>query len=250
MTKKRYAIRLPDGSGLSQGEEYFFLNINGNERLVRLHDYQTIYQFPLLYETVLYDILGCQTPSKICDILNGVLNRSLVTRRQLHMLEIGAGSGIFAEYLRDRVGITDVSGLDIYEIARIAAERDRPGVYKNYYVADLTDLSPGLLRELVAQKFNCVGVASATGWGNHIPVEGFEQAFSLLVPGGLFIFHVKPNDPDIECTELNRWIMSKIESGRLELMHKELSFHRNDIEGKPIYYDIIVGTKQLGPFPL
>ena len=49
---------------------------------------------------------------------------------------------------------------------------------------------------LYQAEFNVVAMASATGWGNHIPMSGFEQSFDLLSRGGWFIFHVKPNDDD------------------------------------------------------
>nr|VFK43257.1 MAG: hypothetical protein BECKTC1821D_GA0114238_101621 [Candidatus Kentron sp. TC] len=243
MIKEEYKIKLAEKKQISQGEEYFFVDIKGEEKKIGLHDYKTIYKYPWLYEAVVYDCLGCKTPDEMCNILDKLFSDLNIDREKLHMLEIGAGSGIFASKLVERVGIGDISGLDLYEVAKIAAERDRPNLYKNYYVADLTDLSPDLLKELTRQQFNCIGVASATGWGNHIPVGGFEQAFDLLIQGGLFIFHVKPFDPDPECIALNRWIEHKIESKQLILRHKQPAFHRYNMEGDEIYYDVIVGVK-------
>jgi ubiquinone/menaquinone biosynthesis C-methylase UbiE len=159
------------------------------------------------------------------------------------MLEIGAGSGIFAEYLKSIVTIGKIYGLDIYQQAKTAAYRERHGLYSGYYVTDLTNLSTEILAELSGQRFNCVGVASATGWGNHIPVEGFEQAFQLLEPNGWFVFHVKPNDPDEECVKLNHWINRKVENEKIVLIERKSCFHRYSISGESIYYDVIVGVK-------
>nr|VFK11971.1 MAG: Methyltransferase domain-containing protein [Candidatus Kentron sp. LPFa]VFK27890.1 MAG: Methyltransferase domain-containing protein [Candidatus Kentron sp. LPFa] len=247
MIKPKYEITFPQETGdrkISQGQEYFLVDIDGLETRIGLHDYKTIYRYPWLYDIVLYDFLGCKTPSGMCDIIHDLFTDLNVDRQRLHMLEIGAGSGIFAENLRDRVGITDISGLDLYEIAKVAAERDRPNLYRKYYVADLTDLSPDLSDELARQQFNCVGLASATGWGNHIPLDGFEQAFNLLAPDGWFIFHVKPNDPDPECVALNQWIYDKIRSKQLDLKTKQSCFHRYSMDEKAIYYDVLVGVKQ------
>jgi SAM-dependent methyltransferase len=237
-----YDINFPEKTGLSQGEEYFLFHQDGKEKRIGLHDYQTIYKYPMLYEALLYETLKCRTPSEICNVLNKVWEDR--DKSKLHMLEIGAGSGIFAEYLRKEVGITDISGLDIYEEAKQAAERDRPSLYSSYYVCDLTDLQPEMLAELQGQQFNCIGVASATGWGNHIPLKGFEQAFDLLAPGGWFIFHVKPNDPDPECVALNQWIGKKIDSKELDVRVRQSCFHRKGIDGTPIYYDVVVGVRQ------
>ena len=159
------------------------------------------------------------------------------------MLEVGAGSGIFAEQLKLQLKFKEIHGLDIINEAKLAAQRDRAGLYKKYYVEDLTDLSKAKEYELFSQKYNCIGVASATGWGNHVPAEGFERALGFLVMGGIFIFHVKPNDPDPECMQLNEWIRAKLNQNTLALLNKKRCFHRKSIVGTDIFYDAYICLK-------
>lgn len=242
MAKCEFPVYFPDASNLSQGQEYFFIEIEGEKEKIQLHDYVKIYSIPWLYEKVLYELLKCNTPVAICDNFKKALQGSNVNPLDLQVLEIGAGSGIFGEQLKS-VGIKRIAGLDILDIAREAAERDRPGLYDDYYVADLTNLPKAMYQKLENQKFSCVAVASATGWGHHIPVFGFATAFNLLSPGGWFIYHVKRDKDDPECAELCNWIDEIIGSQQMRLVSKESCFHRYSIDNKPIFYDVSIGTK-------
>lgn len=242
MNSYEYSIRFPDLSDLPQGDEFFFLKANGKEKKLKLHDYEEIYKYPMLYEKVLYELLKCNTPHAICNLFSDALTKSSVNPNDLNVLEIGAGSGIFGEYLKN-MGINSLAGLDIYEVAKEAAMRDRPGLYRDYYIADLTKLPKEICTEIKDKQYNCVAVASATGWGNHIPVIGFEAAFNLLVEGGWFVYHVKRDEEDPDCLELCEWIDKLIAKNELQLKEKESCFHRYSIDNKPIYYDVIIGTK-------
>ena len=148
----------------------------------------------------------------------------------LRMLEIGAGSGAFAEALRLVMPIARIIGLDNLFEVREAGEHDRPGAGEHRKA--ISALSP-----------NCVGVASATGWNNHIPVAGFARAFGILEPGEWFIFHVKPNDPDPECAALVRWIEDKIHEGRMSSARRGKLFRRYSVNGERIDYDYMIGRK-------
>ncbi len=242
MPRCEFPVYFPEATDLSQGQEYFFIEKDGKKEQVQLHDYLKIYSVPWLYEEVLYELLKCNTPVAICDLLEKVLRETETNPLDLRVLEIGAGSGIFAQHLRG-LGIKRITGLDILEIAHQAAERDRPGLYDDYYVADLTDLSSEAHKELADQEFNCVAVASATGWGNHIPVLGFATAFELLAQGGWFIFHVKRDKDDAECLELCDWIDTLVGSRKMRVLANESCFHRYSIDNKPIFYDVIIGSK-------
>jgi hypothetical protein len=110
-------------------------------------------------------------------------------------------------------------------------------------VDDLTHLREDVLDALQAASFNVIAMASATGWGNHIPLAGFEQAFKLLECDGWFIFHVKPNDPDPECIELCQWIERKVKDGELRHVYRESHFHRRSSNGEDIFYDVVIGRK-------
>jgi len=243
---RSYDIVFPSTQGLNPSEEYFFFTLDGEQMKIHLHDYPTIYQYPWLYEAVLYERLGCDSPRGICQILQKLFAEQNVDTSSLQMLEIGAGSGIFAEHLKMTLHIGKIYGLDIHQEAKIAAYRERSGLYSGYYVADLTNLSTEAFAELSQQQFTFVGFASAAGRKNYILVEGIEQAWRFLEPNGWFLCHVghaRPNDPEQEYTHLNDWINRKIEHQQLTLMLKESCFHRYSTNGERIFHDVIVGVK-------
>ena len=71
------------------------------------------------------------------------------TAAKLRVLDVGAGNGMVGEEL-DRMGARHIVGVDIIPEAKEAAERDRPGVYDDYFVVDLTDVPAGDLARMEA----------------------------------------------------------------------------------------------------
>lgn len=241
---KLYDVEFEAPESSRQSDEYFLATVDGRRQRFNIHDYATLYRIPWLYDVALYHNLVCRTPTEMSGAIDRVWRDLGVERSSLRALELGAGSGVFGHELRHTLGIPHLEAIDICAEAAEAAERDRPGVYDAYHIDDLTDLSPQTEAALRAAGFNVVAMASATGWGNHIPLAGFEQSFDLLVPGGLFVFHVKPNDPDPECIELCNWVEAKVQSGRLDQKYRGSHFHRKSSNGSEIYYDVVIGTKR------
>lgn len=239
-----YNIRpADDGRDCKQSEEVFLASIEGSPQTISMHDYEKMYRVPKLYDAMIYGMLKCRTPYELAGVFKATLLENAVDPKTLRMLEIGAGSGAFAEALRREMPVGRITGLDIIESARTAANRDRPNVYDDYIVADLCKPSEEVLEAINRLAPNCVGVASATGWGNHIPVRGFEQALSFLSASGWFIFHVKPNDPDPECIALIEWIEKKLSGGEIVNSERGKLFHRLSVAKKEIYYDYFIGQK-------
>lgn len=203
-----YSIRPVHSDNINiQSEEKFSAVIGGVETIYSMHDYKTMYKIPNLYDAMIYGMLGCRTPALLAEKFELLLDQ-YSQEQELRVLEIGAGSGAFGQ-------------------------------------APLCNLSHESMSTINAFKPNCVGVASATGWGNHIPVAGFEKAFELLNAGGWFIFHVKPNDPDPECVALNQWIDNKITDEDIVDVQRGKIFHRSGVGGNEIYYDYVIGRKSL-----
>ena len=215
-----YSIRPVHSSNINiQSEEKFSAVVEGVETVYSMHDYKTMYKVPNLYDAMIYGMLGCRTPVLLAEKFERLLDQHS-HEQELRVLEIGAGSGAFGQALLNnnrRLKIID----------------------------DLCNLSHESLSAIQAFNPNCVGVASATGWGNHIPVAGFEKAFELLCAGGWFIFHVKPNDPDPECIALNQWIDKKISDEDIVNVQRGKIFHRYGVGGNEIYYDYVIGKKSV-----
>jgi len=173
-----------DPSNQAQSGERFCARVDGREQTVSMHDYPEMYRVPFLYDAMMYGMLGRETPFHLARVFRDIVHEHGDDPRTLTMLEVGAGSGAFAEALQKQLPFGPIIGLDIYEEAAEAAQRDRPGVYVDYIVADLCNMPAEADARVRTLRPTCVGVASATGWGNHIPVAGFQQAFDYLEPRG------------------------------------------------------------------
>lgn len=241
---KLYDIEFEAPETSRQSDEFFRATVDGKRQRFNIHDYATLYRIPWLYDIALYHNLDCRTPTEMSGAIDEVWNSLGVDRSGFRALELGAGSGAFGHELKHTLGIPHLEAIDICPEAAEAAERDRPGLYDAYHIDDLTGLSPQTEASLYASEFNVVAMASATGWGNHIPLAGFEQSFDLLVRGGWFIFHVKPNDPDPECIELCQWVEGKAASGKLDQKYRGSHFHRKSSNGSEIFYDVVIGLKR------
>ncbi len=241
---KLYDVEYDAPESNRQSDEFFRATVDGARQRFNIHDYATLYRVPWLYDIALYHNLVCRTPTEMSAAIDKVWSEAGVERASLRALELGAGSGAFGHELRYKLGIPHLEAIDICPEAAQAAQRDRAGLYDAYHIDDLTDLSPAGEAALYAAELNVVAMASATGWGNHIPLAGFEQSFDLLTRGGWFIFHVKPNDPDPECIELCAWVENKVADGRLDQKYRGSHFHRKSSDGSDIYYDVVVGVKR------
>lgn len=241
---KLYDVAFDAPSSDRQSDEFFSATIDGETRRFNIHDYDTLYGVPWLYDIALYHNLACATPTEMSGAIAKTLEAHGVNAASRRVLELGAGSGAFGHELRHTVGVGYLAGLDISERAALAAERDRAGLYDAYHVADLTALDETTKTAIAAAGVDTIAMASATGWGNHIPVAGFETSFQLLPTGGWYIFHVKPNDPDPECIDLCHWVDGKIRSGALDMKYRASHFHRESSGGGKIFYDVVIGVKR------
>jgi predicted TPR repeat methyltransferase len=106
---------------------------------ILFHNYDEVFDIPGLYETLFYDTLDCCSPSYVVNLLEDVANEWDAELSNFRVLDVGAGNGMVGDELRNR-GASKVVGVDIIEEAKEATLRDRPGVYDDYRVADLTNL--------------------------------------------------------------------------------------------------------------
>jgi SAM-dependent methyltransferase len=218
--------------------------LDGEERLrIRLHDYDKIYRVPGLYEQVVYERLKCLSHSKVSDVLRYAVSQSQERFTELRILDFGAGNGMVGEELKKH-GVSRLVGVDIIKEALEATERDRPGVYDAYYVADFCNLSEETKDEISSWSFNCLTTVAALGFGD-IPPQAFMEAFNLVNDNGWIAFNIKETFLDrSDETGFSRLIRELIFSKYLELYHLERYRHRLSIEGEPLFYFAVGGRKR------
>ena len=240
----RFRIALPArGEALAQDEEWCVVQVDGQWREIRFHDYADVFEIHGLYEQIFYETLGCQSPKVIAGLLKHRMLEVGEDPGMLRVLDLGAGNGMVGERLR-KIGADQVVGIDIVPEAAIAAARDRPGVYDDYLVADMTDLDPKQRDRMRQRRFNCLTCVAALGFGD-IPTEVFQGAFDLVEDGGWIAFNIRDRFlEERECTGFSRLIGELTESGTLDAVTSEPYVHRRSTNGTPLTYVAMVGRKR------
>lgn len=238
-----YKIRFPRVEELlDQDEEWCDVFLDGKWERIRFHDYDKIYMIPGLYEALFYDALKCTSPKRVANLLLEELDEANEQPRSLRALDVGAGNGMMGERLH-AMGVQEIVGVDIIPEAKTAAERDRPGVYDDYMITDLTAMSAEEIKRLQSHRFNCMTTVAALGFGD-IPPRAFMGAYNMVEPEGWIAFNVKES-----------FVKGSDESGfsRLirmmtewELIHAHVYrryCHRLSIAKEPLHYVAMVARK-------
>ncbi|KAL9116484.1 MAG: hypothetical protein Q9187_006993, partial [Circinaria calcarea] len=127
--------------------------------------------------------------------------------------------------------------------AAVAAERDRPGLYSEYIVADLTTLPKEDQERLANAGLNCLVIVGALGFG-HIPTEAFLAAFGYISSGGLIGFNIKDELLDSgHFSGFAEMIRDLISEGSMEIVTQKSYRHRLSVTGEPIMYTALVARK-------
>lgn len=242
--RTRYRIRLPevDFSRKPESDVYFLLDRDGKSERFRFHDYDSIYAIPGLYEQIFYERLKCDSPRFLAQRLNEVVTRAGEHFNGLRVLDFGAGNGMVGEAL-SAYGVSRLVGADISEVARQALDRDRPGLYDAYYVADLSRPDPDLYESLFRWRFTCLTTVAALGF-NDIPEAAFRNAFNLVADGGWIAFNIKETFLGQSDSGGFSTLIKRLLAGEsLHLHHLERYRHRISVEGNPLYYYAAIGRK-------
>lgn len=245
MNETRYRIRLPatDFSAASESDVHFIVDHDGVSESYRFHDYDRIYAQPGLYEQIFYDRLKCCSPQFLAERMNQVVGAAGEDVHRLRVLDFGAGNGMMGEVLQAH-GVTRVVGADISEVARQSMQRDRPGIYDDYCVADFSRLDQDTRERLRAWNFTCLTTVAALGFDD-IPESALREAFNLVVDGGWIVFNIKETflgQP--EQAGYSSLIRELLVGGWMDLHHLERYRHRLSIEGNPLYYYAVIGRKR------
>jgi SAM-dependent methyltransferase len=245
MSTADYEVTLPTqaSSDFDQDQEWCEIVVGGEKRRIRFHDYHEIYSIPGLYEHLFYELLECDSPRAVTELLGQQLRESGRDAATLRVLEVGAGNGMVGRELNE-LGVSTIVGVDIIDEARMAAERDRPGVYEDYLVLDLTEIPADTRRELEAKDFNCLVTVAALGFGD-IPPNAFAEAYNLVEKGGLVVFNIKEDFiADGDGSGFSRLIKQGLDDGALEIRSQRRYQHRLSVAGEPLYYVAIVAEKR------
>jgi len=244
LSSSELPIALPEpGEAFAQDEEWCVARIDGEWEELRFHDYDRLYEVEGLYERLFYDILRCSSPAKVRALLESELRRAGAEPEGLRALDLGAGNGIMGEELM-ALGVDAVVGVDIIPEAAEAARRDRPDVYEDYRVVDMTDLAPEDREILRSYDVNCLTCVAALGFGD-IPPRAFAEAFNLVDEGGWVAFNIKEDFLNgRDRSGFSRLIERSIDRGCFEMRVQERYPHRLATNGQPLHYVAMVGNKR------
>ncbi len=239
-----FIVHFPDvDERLDQDEEWCWLHFNGEKRKVRFHDYHEVYSIPGFYEHIFYDKLKCNSPITVVSYLMDELKKEGFDSSQLNVLDVGAGNGMVGEQLK-KIGANNLYGIDIIKEAAEAARRDRPDVYLDYFVEDLTQLSDIARSKLSKAGINCLTTVAALGFGD-IPPLAFAEAYNFVSTNGWLAFNIKEdfiNHQDN--TGFSRLIRRMDDNGLIDIRSTHVYCHRLGIDGTPLNYAAIVATKK------
>ncbi|MDJ1183753.1 class I SAM-dependent DNA methyltransferase [Roseofilum casamattae] len=240
-----FQVRLPDNiQDLPINEEYFFIMENGQERRLKLHDYADVYRIPGLYNYLALEKLDYRSPEVMATLLTETLQESGESASDLNLLELGAGSGLFGQAVA-KLGVTSITGIDIVPEAAEAARRDCPGVYEDYFVEDLTQLSQPTRELLNQKKLNGFVCCSALSTG-HIPVPAFVTGINAIADGGWVLFNVAKTSYDCQenCPNFIDFYRQAVANGELTIEATKSYLHRRFFNGKSLEYVAILAKKQ------
>jgi len=245
LSRSDYRISFPKSSSeFEQDEEWFEVEEGGRRRRLRVHDYAALYRSPGLYEALVYDALGCQSPERVVNALESAVSETArASTSDLRVLDLGAGNGIVAEVLR-LAGVPRIVGLDIIPEAADAARRDRPNAYDDYVVGDLAAPQPESEARLRKFAPNCLITVAALGFGD-VPTEAFVNALNLLPEDGWLAMCIKDRfleeDDDSGFGRLLRVLIS---DGTLRVLRRDRYVHRESIGGEDLHYVALVARKE------
>lgn len=234
----------PPSQEFEQDEEWFVARVEGEWRKYRLHDYSDVFAVQGLYERVVYDAFKTSSPGKIRHALIREVEKAGQRPEDLVVLDLGAGNGCVAEELA-KSGVGTFVGADICAEAAEAAERDRPGLYNDYVVDDMGDLSRESRRILDRHEFNCLTCVAALGFGD-IPPHVFAAAYNQINDGGWIAFTIKSDfiDEEGDQSGFSTLLRRMSRAGALRAPMHEPYRHRLSTAGEPLEYHAYVGVKQ------
>jgi len=236
-------LRFPRTEDLDQDEEWCELEVDGEWKRIRFHDYGDVYAVPGLYEALFCRLLRCVSPQVVPRLLSEMVAERGETMRDLRVFDIGAGNGLAGESLQ-YLGTPYIVGNDIFPEAKTATERDRPWAYEAYHIFDLTDPSADVMRRLEAANFNALTAVGALGFGD-IPPKALQTAYNLVEKDGWVAFNIHERFlTDPQATGFAGLIRRMVENDVMQMELYRRYQHRISIAGEPLFYIAAVARKR------
>lgn len=102
-------------------------NVANNSQKIRIHDYNTMYAQPGLYEYNVHELLACESPRILVQFLNQHLASSAVSENLVGpsgILDVAAGKGIVGAELRKQLtgkpGIRSLIDTNLLEMSLVS----------------------------------------------------------------------------------------------------------------------------------
>ena len=238
-------VRFPsdDEAAASQDTEWCEVVHDGETHTIRFHDYHEIYAIPGLYEQIFYDHLHCRSPEEVVGLLAEAIEQAGDDPGALRALDVGAGNGLVGEELK-RLGVSAIVGVDIIEEAATGAARDRPGVYDDYVVCDLTDLDDDERARIGEPPPTCMTTVAALGFDD-MPPRAFAEAYNAAAEAAWVAFNIKADFLDqVDESGFRGLIRRMVREGVFEVVADRRYIHRLSIAGEPLEYVAVVGRKR------
>jgi hypothetical protein len=141
------------------------------------------------------------------------------------------------------VGVRSIIGIDIIPSAKEATNRDRPDVYDDYFVADLTNLPEAEEEELRRADANCMTTVAALGFGD-IPPLAFAKALDLIATPGWLAFNLKESFlSEQEESGFSALIRTLNREGYIQTLCYRRYQHRISTTGEPLFYVAVIARK-------
>jgi len=235
-------IELPNNDHVDQDAEWCVAVVDGERQRVRFHDYDRIYQVPGFYESLFYETLKCTSPHRVATLLEDVLRDYDDELDDMKVLDVGAGNGMVGDELSAR-GADELIGIDIIPEAKAAAHRDRPGLYDDYLVTDLTDLPEDHEEQLRERKIDCLTTVAALGFGD-IPPRAFIKALDVIETPAWLAFNIKEDFlREADDTGFMKLIRQLSRDEVIQVQAYRRYRHRLAASGRPLHYVAMVARK-------
>ncbi len=234
-----FTITFPPQEAERPGDEIVDVRFaDGRKESLRIHDYDRVYAVPGLYEEIVQHRLDCRAPAEVASLLAEGADRVGWARGDVRVLDVGAGNGVSGE-AQAALGLNPVVGVDILPEARLAALRDRPGLYDLYLSTDLRELDTDAVREVRRLAPNALACVGAMGSG-HLPAGALAAALELLTDEALFAYAVDPELKEPSADALRDLLAGMERAGQLEEVERRRYRHRMTVDGRERWWDAVL----------